>query len=51
MVSLRALDRGAQARSLLRQSLEAVFSALRETFGDRDLVSITPEEVQEWIED
>jgi integrase len=28
----------------------AVFSALRETFGDRDLVSITPEEVQEWIE-
>jgi integrase len=28
----------------------AVFSALRETFGDRDLVSITPEEVQEWID-
>ena len=28
----------------------AVFSALRETFGDRDLVTITPEEVQEWIE-
>jgi hypothetical protein len=28
----------------------AVFSALRKTFGDRDLVSITPEEVEEWIE-
>jgi integrase len=28
----------------------AVFSALRENFGDRDLVSITPEEIQEWIE-
>jgi hypothetical protein len=28
----------------------AVFSALRKTFGDRDLVSITPEEVQQWIE-
>jgi hypothetical protein len=28
----------------------AVFSALREIFGDRDLVTITPEEAQEWIE-
>jgi integrase len=28
----------------------AVFTALRETFGDRDLVTITTEEVQEWIE-
>ena len=28
----------------------AVFSALRETFKDRDVVTITPEEVQEWVE-
>jgi len=28
----------------------AVFSALRETFGARDLVTITTEEAQEWIE-
>jgi integrase len=28
----------------------AVFTSLRETFGDRDLVTITTEEVQAWIE-
>ncbi len=28
----------------------AVFGALRETFGDRDLVTITAEEAQEWLE-
>jgi integrase len=28
----------------------AVFSALRETFKDRDVVTITSEEVQEWVE-
>ena len=28
----------------------AVFSALRDTFGDRDLVTITAEQAQKWIE-